>query len=189
MAEAPTVTVYSTPTCPWCDRAKEYLRSRDVPFRDVDVSQDMDAAREMVQMTGQQGVPVIATDNEVIVGFDQLRLARIADRFSGPKRPAFGVLGANADDYFSRHPEKKPTGEEEVKGVYVGQVKANSVAQRAGIQVGDIIQAVANKRVRNMLGLDQIMANVKAGDHVSARVLRGSDDVNVTLDFTTPGQA
>jgi glutaredoxin-like YruB-family protein len=189
MAEAPTVTVYSTPTCPWCDRAREYLRSRNVPFRDVDVSKDMDAAREMIQLTGQQGVPVIATDHEVIVGFDQLRLARIADRFSGPKRPAFGVLGANADDYFSRHPDKKPLTEEDVKGVYVGQVKANSVAQRAGIRVGDIIQAVANKRVRNMAALDQIMSSVKAGEHVSARVLRGSDDVNVTLDFSTPGQA
>lgn len=189
MAEAPTVTVYSTPTCPWCDRAKEYLRSRSVPFRDVDVSRDMDAAREMIQLTGQQGVPVIATEHEVIVGFDQLRLARIADRFSGPKRPAFGVLGANAEDYFGRHPEKKPSGEDDIKGVYVGQVKSNSVAQRAGIAVGDVIQAVANKRVRNMVALDQIMSSVKAGDQVSARVLRGSDDVNVTLDFGTPSPA
>jgi S1-C subfamily serine protease len=71
----------------------------------------------------------------------------------------------------------------------VGQVKSNSVAQRAGIVVGDVIQAVANKRVRNMVALDQIMSSVKAGDQVSARVLRGSDDVNVNLDFGTPGPA
>lgn len=189
MAEAPTVTLYSTPTCPWCDRAREYLKSRNVPFRDVDVSKDMAAAREMIQASGQQGVPVIATDQEVIVGFDQLRLARIADRFSGAKRPAFGVLGANADDYFQRHPEKKPATEEDLKGVFVGQVKPNSVAARAGIQVGDIIQAVANKRVRNMVALDQIMASIKPGDQVSARVLRGSEDVTVTLDFSAPDHA
>ena len=110
-------------------------------------------------------------------------MARIAERFSGPKRPAFGVLGANADDYFSRHPEKLPVGETEIRGVYVGQVKPNSVAARAGMQVGDVIQAVANKRVRNLTALDQIMASVKAGDSVSARVLRDAEDVNVSLDF------
>ena len=188
MAEAPTVTVYSTTTCPWCDRTKEYLRSRNVPFKDVDVSADMNAAREMVRVSGQQGVPVVATDQEVIVGFDQVRLARIADRFSGPKRPAFGVLGANADDYFGRHPEKMPAGETDIKGVFVGQVRPKSVAAQAGIQVGDVIQAVANKRVRNLIALDQIMASVKAGDIVSARVLRDTEDVSITLDFT-PNEA
>src|SRR4051812_29288168 len=108
MTETAPVTVYSTPTCPWCDRAKEYLTSRGVPFVDKDVSADMDAAREMIQMSGQQGVPVISTDSEVIVGFDQIRLSRIADRFSGPKRPPFGVLGANAEDFFARHNELIP---------------------------------------------------------------------------------
>ena len=189
MAEAPTVTVYSTTTCPWCDRTKEYLRSKNVPFKDVDVSADIDAAREMVRISGQQGVPVVATDQEVIVGFDQLRLARIADRFAGPKRPAFGVLGANADEYFARHPEKLPPGESDVKGVFVGQVKAQSVAAKAGIQVGDVIQAIANKRVRNMTGLDQIMSSVKSGDQVSVRLLRGSEDINATLDFAAPVSA
>ena len=178
------VVVYSTQTCPWCDRAKQYLQSRNVPFIDKDVSTDMDAAREMIQISGQQGVPVIATDQEVIVGFDQLRLARIADRFSGPKRPAFGVMGANADEYFARHPDKAPGGETDIRGVFVGQVKPRSVADRAGIQPGDVIQAVANKRVRDMRGLDQIMESVKAGDSVSVRVLRGADDVNLQLDFT-----
>jgi glutaredoxin-like YruB-family protein len=185
VAPAP-VTVYSTQTCPWCDRAKQYLTSRNVPFVDKDVSTDMEAAREMIQISGQQGVPVIATDQEVVVGFDQLRLARIADRFSGPKRPAFGVLGANADDYFARHPEKKPASETDIRGVFVGQVKPRSVADRAGIQPGDVIQALANKRVRDMRGLDQIMESVKAGDTVSVRVLRGADDVNLQLDFTIP---
>ena len=189
MAETPTVTVYSTRTCPWCDRTKEYLRSRNVPFKDIDVSTDMNAAREMVQISGQQGVPVVATDQEVIVGFDQLRLARIADRFSGNKRPAFGVLGANADDYFARHPEKAPANDTDIKGVFVGQVKPNSVAHKAGIQPGDVIQALANKRVRNMSTLDQLMSSVKAGDQVTARVLRGGEDVNVTLDFSKPESA
>lgn len=187
MSEQGNVVVYVTNTCPWCDRTKEYLRSRNVPFVEKRVDMDIEAAREMVSISGQQGVPVISTDREVIVGFDQMRLARIAERFAGPKRPAFGVLGANAEDYFGRHPEKKPSADTDIRGVYVGQVKPGSVAERAGIKVGDVIQAMANKRVRNMYAMDQLMANVKAGDAVSVRVLRGSDDVNLTLDFTVPG--
>ncbi len=68
------VIVFSTPTCPWCSRAKSYLRSRGVPFRDVDVSRDPAAARDLVRRTGQMGVPVIEIDGRPIVGFDQRRI-------------------------------------------------------------------------------------------------------------------
>lgn len=188
MAEPSPVVVYSTATCPWCDRTKDYLKSRNVPFIEKRVDEDMAAAQEMIEISGQQGVPVVSTEREVVVGFDQLRLARIADRFSGPKRPAFGVLGANAEDYFARHPDKRPSDDTDIKGVFVGQVKPSSVAQRAGIQPGDVIQAMANKRVRNMYAMDQLMETVKTGDVISVRVLRGSEDVNLTLEFVQPGQ-
>ncbi len=68
------VIVFSTPTCSWCGRAKGYLRSRGVPFRDVDVSRDPAAARDLVRRTGQMGVPVIEIDGRPIVGFDQGRI-------------------------------------------------------------------------------------------------------------------
>jgi glutaredoxin-like YruB-family protein len=68
------VIVFSTPTCPWCTRAKAYLRGRGVPFRDVDVSRDPAAARDLVHRTGQMGVPVIEIDGRPIVGFDQARI-------------------------------------------------------------------------------------------------------------------
>jgi glutaredoxin 3 len=68
------VIVFSTPTCPWCNRAKTYLRSRGVPFRDVDVSRDPAAARDLVRRTGQMGVPVVEIDGRPIVGFDQARI-------------------------------------------------------------------------------------------------------------------
>jgi glutaredoxin 3 len=78
MADAPArqhrVVVFSTPTCPWCTRAKNYLRSRNVPFRDVDVSRDQAAARDLVRRTGQMGVPVVEIDGRPIVGFDQARI-------------------------------------------------------------------------------------------------------------------
>ena len=68
------VIVFSTPTCPWCTRAKTYLRGRGVQFRDVDVSRDPAAARDLVRRTGQMGVPVIEIDGKAIVGFDQARI-------------------------------------------------------------------------------------------------------------------
>lgn len=187
MSEAQTVTVYSTPTCPWCDRAKEYLTSRDVPFTNKDVSVDQQAAMEMIRLTGQQGVPVITAGTDVIVGFDQVRLAQIADRLSGPRRPALGILGADAADYLGRHPdvaEGYPTG---VDGVFVGQVRAGSVAARAGVRPGDVVQAAAGKRVKNLRTLDQLIESVAAGDTVSLRLLRGHESVIVSLDFTPPG--
>ena len=54
-----TVKVYSTPTCPYCKKAKEYLSSKGVSFQDIDVSTDKAAADEMVKISGQMGVPVI----------------------------------------------------------------------------------------------------------------------------------
>ena len=51
--------IYSTPTCPWCRKAKDYLVEKEVQFTDMDVSQDRDKLQEMVQLTGQRGVPVI----------------------------------------------------------------------------------------------------------------------------------
>jgi glutaredoxin-like YruB-family protein len=63
------VTVYSTPTCPYCVYAKEYFRENGVPFEDVDVTKDRAKAREMVMKSGQMGVPVIDIDGTVLVGF------------------------------------------------------------------------------------------------------------------------
>ncbi len=66
-----TVKVYSTPSCPWCTVAKNYLASKRVQFEDVDVSQNREAAVEMVQKSGQRGVPVIDINGSIVVGFDQ----------------------------------------------------------------------------------------------------------------------
>jgi glutaredoxin 3 len=68
------VIVFSSPACVWCTRAKTYLRSRGVLFRDVDVSRDPAAARDLVRRTGQMGVPVVEIDGRPIVGFDQARI-------------------------------------------------------------------------------------------------------------------
>ena len=74
-----TVTVYSTPTCSWCQAAKEHLKAHSVSFEDVDVAADMDRAREMVEKSGQYGVPVLDIDGEIVVGFDRTRINGLLD--------------------------------------------------------------------------------------------------------------
>ncbi len=68
------VVVFSTPTCPWCSRLKSYLRGHNIAFKDVDVSRDASAAREMVSKSGQMGVPQAWIDGQVVVGFDRARV-------------------------------------------------------------------------------------------------------------------
>jgi glutaredoxin 3 len=68
------VTVYSTPTCPWCIRAKQFLKDNLIAFEDIDVSSNQQAADAMVEKSGQMGVPVLDIGGEVIVGFDKERI-------------------------------------------------------------------------------------------------------------------
>jgi glutaredoxin-like YruB-family protein len=71
------VLVFTTPSCPWCVRAKKYLRERNVRFREVDVARDPAAARDLVRRTGQTGVPVVEIDGRPIVGFDKPQIDRL----------------------------------------------------------------------------------------------------------------
>lgn len=68
---AKSVTVYSTPTCPFCIRAKQFLKDNNIEFTDYDVGSDKVKAQEMVKRSGQMGVPVIDIDGTLIVGFDK----------------------------------------------------------------------------------------------------------------------
>ncbi len=70
----PKVIVFSTPTCSYCTAAKSYFRQKGIKFRDVDVSKDPAAARDMVRRSGQQGVPVIDIGGKIIVGFDRPKI-------------------------------------------------------------------------------------------------------------------
>lgn len=65
------VIVYGTDACPFCVKAKDFLKQKNVEFEDVDVSKDQQKAQEMVQKSGQQGVPVLDINGKIIVGFDQ----------------------------------------------------------------------------------------------------------------------
>jgi len=71
------VKLYSTPQCPYCYALKEFLKEHNIEFEDIDVSKDEKALKEMVEKSGQMGVPVVEIDGEIIVGFDKERITNL----------------------------------------------------------------------------------------------------------------
>jgi len=69
-----TVTIYSTPTCHFCQMTKDFLKGKGVAYTEFDVAHDLEKRQEMIQKSGQMGVPVIFVGDEMIIGFDQERL-------------------------------------------------------------------------------------------------------------------
>ena len=65
------VKVYSTPSCPWCKHAKEYLKKKNITFEDINVQGNKEASQEMIKKSSQMGVPVIDVDGKIIVGYDE----------------------------------------------------------------------------------------------------------------------
>jgi len=71
------IIIYGTDSCPWCHKAREFMKEHKVKFTDKNVGEDQKAAQEMIKKSGQQGVPVIDVDGEIIVGFDEDRLRNL----------------------------------------------------------------------------------------------------------------
>ncbi|MBM6839490.1 glutaredoxin family protein [Clostridium saudiense] len=65
------VKVYTTNTCPWCDKAKSYLKSKGIAFEELNVQDDMIAREEMIKKSKQMGVPVLDVNGTIIIGFDK----------------------------------------------------------------------------------------------------------------------
>lgn len=74
MAEQKKVLIYTTPTCPYCQQTKEYLKEKNIAYEEVDVAADSVKAQEMIDKSGQMGVPVVMIDDEVIIGFDKEKI-------------------------------------------------------------------------------------------------------------------
>jgi len=78
-----TIKVYSTPTCGWCNRVKEYLTQKGIAFETVDISADRGAAIELVKTTRQMAVPVIMSGSDFVVGFDTERIDALIEKERG----------------------------------------------------------------------------------------------------------
>lgn len=73
----PSVTVYTAPSCSWCNALKVHLRKNKIRFNEIDVSSDPSLAEDLVRKSGQQGVPQTEINGEIIVGFDKTRINRL----------------------------------------------------------------------------------------------------------------
>ena len=71
------VTIYSTPTCHFCHMAKEYFKANNVAYTEHDVASDLEKRKEMVEKSGQMGVPVIIIGDDLTVGFDKPKIAQM----------------------------------------------------------------------------------------------------------------
>ncbi len=158
------VIVYSSPTCGYCRMLKEFLSQRGVSFEDHDVSRDPSAAQELVNMTGQMSVPVTIIDGQAIVGFDRAKLEQILSQ----RKPSFGAAVADASKITQRQ------GSGITLGAYVGKVRPGSVAEKAGLLLGDIIVEVNMRRIANADDLEKILGKLSKGNRVSLVFLRGS---------------
>ncbi len=72
-----TIVVFSTPTCSWCRKVKDYLNKNGLIYKDIDVSRDLAAQRDMIRKSGQQGVPQLWINNNPVVGFDREKIDRL----------------------------------------------------------------------------------------------------------------
>ena len=77
--EAKRVTVYSTPTCSWCNTLKDWLQKNSIQYTDIDISRDLKAATELVRRSGQQGVPQTDINGQIVVGFNQPKLKELLE--------------------------------------------------------------------------------------------------------------
>jgi glutaredoxin 3 len=73
------VVVYSTPTCHFCHMAKDFFNENSIKFEEFDVAQNLDKRKEMIELSGQMGVPVIVIDKDIIVGFNQPKIEELLD--------------------------------------------------------------------------------------------------------------
>ena len=71
------ITIYSTPVCHFCHAAKDYFKDKGVEFTEYDVAADQEKRQEMIEMTGQMGVPVIKIGDDVVVGFDEAKVGEL----------------------------------------------------------------------------------------------------------------
>jgi glutaredoxin-like YruB-family protein len=169
------VTVYTTPTCGFCRQVKSYLNQKGVPFQEKDVTQDRTAAAEMVQKSGQQGVPVIDIDGNIVVGFD---MGRLEPLLAGRAQQGGPSLGARVADAATISGQKAGV---PARGAYVGSVRQGSAAQRAGLRAGDVIVELGGTPVSDADELSRAVQGLTPDTQPRVRFLRDGQTLEAKL--------
>jgi glutaredoxin 3 len=147
--------------------AKSYLAEKGVKFTEYDVSANQDAAREMVDLSGQMGVPVISINGELVIGFNRSRIDQLISQGEGAP-VSLGITVADADKILGT-PGSPMSG-----GAYVGSVKPGSPADRLGLRTGDIIVKLAAMPVTAAADVEKLMSTLKKGDRLTAAYRRSN---------------
>lgn len=138
---------------------REFLSAKKVPFVEYDVSTNQAAATDMVQKSGQVGVPVTVVDGEVIIGFDRGKLERVL----ASQKPALGIRVASAAAKGLR------------AGALVGEVYGGSFGERAGLQRGDIIIEAEGQKIWGPADLEKTVSYLGKGKPITFIVMRGNE--------------
>lgn len=138
-------------------------------YSEYDVSRDRAAAQEMVDLTGQMGVPVTVIDGQPVIGFDRVRLQALLAGGDGNKPLRFGLKIADADRVAQK------TGTIPVFGALVGGVSPGSLGEKAGLKTGDIVTEVNMRRISNAADLEKALAGLRPGGIVTFIFLRSNE--------------
>jgi S1-C subfamily serine protease len=142
----------------------------------VDVSRDQAAAQEMVDLTGQMGVPVIVIGGEAIIGFDRQRIQELitagasAGTAAGSgQKVRFGLKIADAQKMAPQ------TGTVAVSGALIGDVTPGFTGERAGLKSGDIVTQINKQLISGAADMAQALSGLKTGDIVTIMFQRGGE--------------
>jgi S1-C subfamily serine protease len=140
-----------------------------VSFVEKNVAADHQAAMQMVKVSGQQGVPVITVDGQVVVGFNQPRLRQLIQQARQAK-PKLGASIADASSQVQKHPGIPSS------GAYIGRVRPGSPAERAGLRPGDVIVALGGHPVVQAKDVHRLVQEMPKGRDVSLTYVRGGNE-------------
>ena len=141
-----------------------------VGFKEYDVSLDRAAAEEMVNLTGQMGVPVIVIDGQAVIGFDRARLMELLSAGgNGPKPVRFGLKIADAAKITPQN------GAAPQSGAVIGAVTPGWLGERAGFKEGDIITGISGLPIGGAADMERVLAGLKPGNIVTILFWRGSE--------------
>ena len=148
---------------------KEFLSQKGVSFEERDVSRDPSYAQELVNSTGQMGVPVTVINGQIVVGFDRGRLEQLTSQTRTGQRPRFGASIADS----GKMAAARALGI--VLGAYVGRVRAGSIAEKIGLAPGDVITELNMKPIANAGDLEDALSTLDSGSRFSVVFLRGNE--------------
>jgi len=139
---------------------KQFLSQRGVSYEERDVSRNQAYARELVNNTGQMGVPVTVFDGEIVVGFDRKRLEQLVSSRPKAKRLSFGASIADAGKITAKR------GDRTIAGAYIGGTNQGTAAQRIGLKQGDIITRVNKQNITSASDLESVLKSMNEGQRI-----------------------